>query len=247
MPAKHLDLSTFDGQLLDGLEFCQRVYDLFDQTRRQPDGIAKLRLRPTKDEKRLLEELIPLARFLQARYREGRRIKVRWFSGSQPYDAILWSSGGLVTHGMARRRQFVEVTTSVHPNDYLDRQLFHTKGISWGVKRIWRNKKTKEIVSEPYVYRNDERSVDLANQILERLKDKSAKKYPAGTVLIVNCDSDGLLLEDEWDQAIRRVNDAQQHLAFREVFLVETGRGYSATLYGKRIPIRRRKTRKPAA
>jgi hypothetical protein len=241
--ATPLDLSTFDGRLIDGLEFCGKVYDLFDHTKQQPDGVAKLRLRSTKSEKRLLEELIPLARFVQARYREGRRIKVRWFSGSQPYDAILWSSGGLVTHGMAPRRQLVEITTSVHPDDYLDRQLFHAKGMSWGVKRIWRNKKTREIVSEPYVYRNDERSVDLAKQVLDRLKEKSAKKYPAGTVLIVNCDSDGLLLEDEWDKAVQHVNDAQQHLAFREVFLVEPSWGYSATLYGKRTPTRRSRRR----
>src|ERR1019366_7780432 len=90
-----LGLSTFDDQLLDGLEFCRKVYDLFDQVQNGPDGIAKLRLRPSKNEKRLVEELIPIARYVQARYREGRRIKVRWLSGSQPYDAILWSSGGL--------------------------------------------------------------------------------------------------------------------------------------------------------
>jgi hypothetical protein len=161
---KRPDLSTFDGVLLDGLEFCRNVYDLFDQTQRETGGIAKLRLRASKDEKRLLEELIPPARYVQARYREGRRIKVRWFSGSQPYDALLWSSGGLVKHGMARRRKLVEVTTSVHPNDYLSRQLLHKKGLSWGVKRIWRNTKTGEIVSEPYVYHNDERAVDLSQR-----------------------------------------------------------------------------------
>jgi hypothetical protein len=73
---------------VDGLDFCGKVYDLFDQVRGGPDGIAKLRLRPTKNEKRLIEELIPIARYMQARYREGHRIKVHWFSGSQPYDAI---------------------------------------------------------------------------------------------------------------------------------------------------------------
>src|ERR1700688_1572901 len=109
MPARRqLDLSTFDGQLLDGLEFCHKVCDLFDQLRDEPDGIAKLRLRPTKNEKRLIEELIPIARYVQVRYREGRRIKVRWFSGSQPYDAILWSSGALVEHRVAPRKVFVE-------------------------------------------------------------------------------------------------------------------------------------------
>src|SRR5713226_6039519 len=110
MPTKQqLDLSTFDAKLLDGLDFCRKVYDLFDQVESAPDGIAKLRLRSTKIEKRLTEELIPIARYVQARYREGRRIKVRWLSGSQPYDAVLLSSGGLVEHRMAPRRLFVEV------------------------------------------------------------------------------------------------------------------------------------------
>ena len=95
---RHLDLSTFDGRLLNGLDFCRKVYDLLDQVRGEPDGIAKLRLRPTRKEKRLIEELIPIARYVQARYREGRRIKVRWLSGSQRYDAILLSSGALVEH-----------------------------------------------------------------------------------------------------------------------------------------------------
>lgn len=83
------------------LDFCRKVYDFFDQVQRGPDGIAKLRLRKTKNEKRLIEELIPIARYVQARYREGRRIKVRWFGGSQPYDAIFWWSGGS-SHGAAK-------------------------------------------------------------------------------------------------------------------------------------------------
>jgi hypothetical protein len=39
---QRLDLSTFEDQLLDGLDFCRKVYDLFDQVRNGPDGIAKL-------------------------------------------------------------------------------------------------------------------------------------------------------------------------------------------------------------
>jgi hypothetical protein len=27
---RHLDLSTFDGRLLNGLDFCRKVYDLLD-------------------------------------------------------------------------------------------------------------------------------------------------------------------------------------------------------------------------
>jgi hypothetical protein len=70
MPRRQpLGISTFDGQLLDGLDFCRMVYDLFDQVSAEPDGIAKLRLRPTKAEKRLIEELLPIAGYVQARYR----------------------------------------------------------------------------------------------------------------------------------------------------------------------------------
>lgn len=175
--AKHqLNLSTFDGQLLDGLDFCRKVYDSFDQARSEKDGIAKLRLRPTKNEKRLIEELIPIARYVQARYREGRRIKVRWFSGSQPYDAILSSSGGLVEHGMAPRKLLVQVTTSVHQNEYLARRLLHERGGSFGVKGISRDKKTGDIVSKPHVHTNDELATDLAgpNTRAAREQEKQA-------------------------------------------------------------------------
>lgn len=242
MPTRQqLDLSTFDGQLLDGLDFCRKVYDLFDQVRGGPDGIAKLRLRPTKSEKRLIEELIPIARYVQARYRERRRIKVRWFSGSQPYDAILWSSGALVEHRAAPRKLLVEVTTSVHQNEYLARRLLHERGGSFGVKGISRDKKTGAVVSKPHVHTNDELATDLAGQILERLKSKSNKHYPPGMVLIVNCVPNGLILGSEWSDAIERVTQAKVHLAFREVFLLETAMSHSTTLYGDRKRGSRRK------
>src|SRR5690606_10430595 len=191
-------LSTFDGRLMDGLRFCGRVYDLLDQTRREADGITRLRLRTTTLDKRLIEELIPLARFVQSRYREGRRITVRWFAGSQPFDAVLCVEGDLVTHGMARRTQLVEITTSIYSKDYPTRQELEESGMTWGAKKISRNKRTRRIVSEPYVYSNDECATDLADQILLRLKEKTTKNYPPGTILIVNCESDGLLLQDEW-------------------------------------------------
>lgn len=241
MPIRQpLDISTFDGQLLDGLDFCRKVYGLFDQVSAGPEGIAKLRLRPTKAEKRLIEELLPIAGYVQARYRVGRRIKVRWFSGSQPYDAVLWSSGGLVAHRMAPRKLFVEVTTASHQNEYLARHLLHEKGGSFGVKGISRDKKTGTITSKPTVHTPDELALDLSVQIIERLKSKSAKNYSPGTVLIINCVPNSLILDPEWKDAIERVTQAEAHLAFREVFLIEPVMSHSATLYGDPKHKRRR-------
>lgn len=230
---KPLDLSTFDGRLLDGLNFCRKVYELFNQTRAGTDGISKLRLRRSKQEKRLIEELIPIARYVQARYREGRRIKVRWFSGSQPYDAILLFSGRFVEKGHTPERLVVEVTTAVHQNDYLARERLDKQGYAFGVKGLSRDKKTGEVISEPYVVGNGEREKDLATQIVDRIKDKSKKGYDPETVLIVYCVPNGVTLQDEWDRAVQLVIEADVHHAFREVFLIDTGMfSYSAMLYG---------------
>ncbi len=147
--AAHVDFSAVDGHLLDGLDFCRKVYDLLDLISRESDGKSRLRLRQSKTDKRLIEELLPLARYIQARYQAGRRIKVRWLSGSQQHDAILWSSGSLVKHGGVPRKVFIEVTTSVHQNDHLRRQLLDQSGGSFGVKGIRRE--GKEIVSKPDV------------------------------------------------------------------------------------------------
>lgn len=228
-----LDLSLIDNQLLDGLEFCTRIYDVFDHIRKQPDGIARLRLRPSNLEKRLIEELIPLARYVQARYREGRRLKVRWLSGSQSYDAVLWSSGELVKRGIAARKVLVEVTTSVHQNNYLARELLHEGGPVFGVKEIKRDKMTKKIVSTPYVNTQGQIASDLATQIIQRLKSKSAKNYPPNTVLIIYCITNSLTFENEWDDAMDEVMTSRAHLAFREVFLVETAMAYTKTFYGQ--------------
>ncbi|MCU1258101.1 MAG: hypothetical protein JWO80_986, partial [Bryobacterales bacterium] len=85
---RRLTLSTFDGRLLDGLKFCKQVYDMYDQVRSEAGGTSKLRMRASKREKRLTEELIPIARYIQTKYAVGRRIKIRWQSGSQPFDAV---------------------------------------------------------------------------------------------------------------------------------------------------------------
>ena len=63
---KPLDLSVLDDKLLDGLKFCIKVYDLFDQVLSEPDGLGKIRLLKSKREKKLLEELLPIALYIQA-------------------------------------------------------------------------------------------------------------------------------------------------------------------------------------
>jgi hypothetical protein len=89
-----LTLGTFDNHLMNGLDFCKKVYAFHEQTRESPGGVTKLRIRDMSV-KKLVEELIPIARYVQAHYRAGMLLKVRWVLGNQPYDACLLSSGVL--------------------------------------------------------------------------------------------------------------------------------------------------------
>jgi hypothetical protein len=131
-----LNLGTFDDRLLDGLNFCRKVYAFFDQIKGSPGGIEKLRLLESKEEKRLVEELIPIAQYVQARYNAGRRLKIRWYAGSQPYDAVLLSSGLRVDSGLFAKKSLLEVTTAVHPKEHLVRELVNAGEVSFGVKGV---------------------------------------------------------------------------------------------------------------
>lgn len=158
---------------------------------------------------------------------------MRWHSGSQSYDAVLLSSGALVEHGQKPREAFLEVTRAVHQNEHLVRELINQGGVSFGVKGISRDKKTRKITTEPYVRHGDEPRADLADQIIGRLKSKAAKKYAANAILIVECVPNGVVFEDEWLAAIERLKDAKVQHSFAEVFIFCGYLSHSATLYGK--------------
>lgn len=65
-------LERLDGRLLDGLAFCTTAYDVFEEILGTPAGLEELRLLTSKRAKRLMEELLPLARYVQSRYVTGR-------------------------------------------------------------------------------------------------------------------------------------------------------------------------------
>lgn len=60
-------LADFDNHLMNGFDFCKKAYSIFEEIRRSPNGVERLRLRKGKLEKKLIEELLPIARYVQAR------------------------------------------------------------------------------------------------------------------------------------------------------------------------------------
>lgn len=224
-------LADFDDQLMNGLDFCKKAYGLFAEIRRSSNGVERLRLRKGKLEKKLIEELLPLARYIQARYSHGRQLKVRWKDGTQNYDARLLSSGDIVDVHLVPKAQYVEVTTAVHENDHIARSISNRNGHVFGAKGIQKDPQTGEYISRPYAYTNHEHSEELAHKILERITAKTKIKYPANTTLIIQCFLDTLFFEDEWEYAIRKVKESGIQHRFREIFVFDSNHHYAATLY----------------
>ena len=141
----------------------------------------------------------------------------------------------------------VEVTTSTHKFAHIARKQLHETGGSFGPKGIQIDKATRAPVSKPYVYSGGEHISDLALQIIGRLSAKAKKEYPPNTVLIINCETDGLIYAHEWKAAIQEVEGLGIHKSFREVFLVAARGNHSACLWGSGKQQQRRKARKHPA
>ena len=223
-------LAQFDGVLWDGLEFCSRVYALFESIRSGSDGPSRLRRRPTKVEKRLLEELLPICTYVQASYRPGRYMSVRWIDGSQTYDAELIQRGAYVTQSYFPEAGFLEVTCTMHPNEYLSREILDTKGSAFGLDGI-RRLKNGDIESIPVSYSNQEFIDSYAGIVIGQIAKKASKAYPANTTLIVQCTLNLPYMPEEWGELMSRVRVALPKSSFREVYLYDPVCHYSQSLY----------------
>ena len=212
-------LAEFDGQLLDGLYFCSRVYTLFEAIRNLPEGRSRLRLRPTRVEKKLLEELLPIAKFIQANYRPGRYIGVRWKDGNQNHDAELHQDGAYVTKGYYTATAFLEVVSAVHPKDHLSRELLDTEGGTFGLDGI-RRLKSGKLVSEPVGYSSRNFIPKFSEILLKQLRAKAAKVYPPDTSLIVQATLNLPYMPDEWLDLIAMVQASLPRCNFREIYVL---------------------------
>ncbi|KAF0843585.1 hypothetical protein FNL37_1013 [Methylovorus glucosotrophus] len=223
-------LSAFDGVTIDGLEFCGKVYELFEAIRQGPDGTSRLRLRPSKVEKRLLEELMPIAAYIQYSYRAGRYISVRWLQGSQPFDAEVTQHGSYIDQGYFPRSSYLELTCVVHPKEHMQREHLEKKGGTFGLDGIHRLP-SGELISEPVVYSNGNFIDSFAELVVRELTKKSAKSYPENTSLIVECILNTLYDPSEWRDLMDKVQSRMPKNGFREVFFHDSTHNYACLAY----------------
>lgn len=222
-------LAPLHDSLHDGLRFCAKVYEIFERIRVSPDGPDRLRMRASDTEKRVIEELLPICKYLQTKYRAGRYISIRWLQGSQQFDGILEQRGWYVEQGYFPTACHVEVTSAVHSNDYLSRELLTKSGVAYGVEGLSRTK-SRAIASQPVVHTNSEHVDAFVPIVLTQISKKAAIAYPEGAVLIIRCSLNTLYTPDEWQELCGKVQIALPQHSFREIFLCEPVFDYCASL-----------------
>jgi hypothetical protein len=213
-------LEDLDGKRFDGLDFCAATYALFEAVRSTPEGIERLRLRSGLTEKRLLEELLPICRYVQTYYRPGRYISVRWVNGNQSYDAELHQHGQYISQGYYPPLAYLEATCAMHINEHCIWKLLAERRPAFAPEGI-RKYKRKPVESNPVVFRNLEHVQSFVPFVVSQIRKKAEIAYPEGTSLVVQCNLNRLYTPDEWRDLIVEVESQLSPLPFEEVLLFD--------------------------
>ena len=230
-----LTLSEFDGVLLEGLTFCTKTYDLFEKIRALPDGTSRLRMRPTEVEKKLLEELMPIAKYVQDNHRPGRYFSVEWHGGNQGFDAKVFQRGSYVCENYFPAESYFEITCAVHENDHLMKERLDTEGSAFGIEGLSRVKVNgvKSVASEVVGYTNLDFIDKFLAIVVQAIENKRSKTYPTNTTLIVQCRLNTAYLRHEWDLLMTRLAATINVAPFREIYLYDPTAHYSHALFPK--------------
>lgn len=225
-------LSAFDGKFIDGLEFCMRAYSLLEEIRSTEYGISNLRMRTSDLEKKLLEELLPICKYIQNSYRAGRYISVCWEDGNQQYDARVSEKGFYIDQGFYPEKSFIEVTCAVHPKDYLAREKLENDGFCYGYDGLTRNK-DRSIDSIPKCYQGCSFIEQDAEFVVQAITKKIGKNYPANTVLIVQSNLSTVYSQGEWTRLVEYVQGKINPFPFMEIFITDSNHVYTNKVYGQ--------------
>lgn len=230
-----VQLLPFHDNLLDGLDFCKLAYKYLDEILAKPDDGHQLRERrgPIKE---LIEEILPLCRYVQAHYGPGQYISIQWTGLTKIPDATFTAVGKRVDIGAWPSIGYLEITQAQHPNEYIALEMLNETGGCFGLDGLRkfkdRNGETtywSEVVS----YSNDSHVKTMCEFILNEINAKAIKyskgQYPDDTSLIVNCHLTTIFAPSEWEQLVMEVR-RQARSPFKGIFLVAAGYPYSAAL-----------------
>jgi hypothetical protein len=227
---KPITLDSFHNKWLVGFSFCQKAYKLFNQIKSETNGLEHLRIRESELEKKLLEEILPLAKFVQIKTRPGNELKIKWMNGNQQFDACFVQFGSCVDNGFSIQKGHLEVTGVYHPNHYLANELLNSGETFFGCDGLMRDKKTKTIHSTPIAKDRIKSAEHIATLAIGQIKRKSEISYPDNTILIVECSLANYYYEHEWHHFLGNVRENMPSHSFNEILLYDSLVGQYAYL-----------------
>ncbi|HEY3301566.1 MAG TPA: hypothetical protein VGJ90_12415 [Methylophilaceae bacterium] len=226
-------LPQLDGQTIDGLIFCKMVYTLFEDIIQSNEGVSRIRLRgkrANQTEKKLIEELLPICKFIHLKYRPGRYLSIKWINGNQQYDAELQQQGKLITQGYYPVTSYIESTTVMHKNDFLQRELLDTQGYTFGLEGISRSR-SGQIESKATSYHNLEFIEIFSKLLIKGISKKLKLNYPQNTTLLVECFLNTIYTQDEWNTLILNVEQNIKNDKFQEILIFDSSSEKHACIY----------------
>ena len=214
-----MDLSDFERRMASK-EFVKIAFDAFLKTRELETGISDLRLRTGDFNKKLVEEILPIAVFIGSFERVGLNVECQYFSGDQSYDARLYCDGLLVEKKSVLNEYYIEVSLACHPKDYLKRQATEQGVPVFGGNQI---EKVNGIISSlPSVRTIDSIISEHFDFINQRIAKKASGSYPDNTYLIVPLFPDTLILWNEWTSIIGKFSSCITAMPFSGIFIYDT-------------------------
>jgi len=210
-------LKRLDGVLLDGLDYVRTAYQVLDEIKREPGGLTELRLRkrsrPCRRAKKLLEEVLPIAGYVEATYAPTQPFKVRWRDWNGGYDAEIEGA-------QAGRPKYIEVTTAQHPLAYLQREHWALEAGGFSADGVTRDPNTGKTISVPVAVDAKDAEAALRARIRKAIEDKASipNTYPRETALVVLWDSLDVTLEQDMERVA--VSLASLQHPFLEFYVV---------------------------
>jgi hypothetical protein len=158
---------------------------------------------------------------VQASYRPGRYISVRWVDGNQQCDAEIRQRGAYVGQHLYPAKGYLEVTCTMHPKEHLKRELLEKKGGGFGLEGI-RRLKGGDIESVPVGYSNMDFVDAYSELLLKQVAKKTKAPFPGNTTLIVQCTLNMPYMPEEWALLLSKVQPTLSKTQFREIYLYDT-------------------------
>jgi hypothetical protein len=212
-------LDRFRRSFLTVPVFVRRAYSALEAL----DG-DQYRMRSIAGAKELIEEVIPLAALLKHLEIPDRHVRCRFVGGDQDHDAQIRISGPEVERGFLEHRYFVEVTSALSPDDYLQREALTRYGHVFGgrdIRRVGSKKRgDDQIVSRAVAIDGQAAIENAVTWVKTRLMAKAAKEYPSPCILAVNVEPERRLSLSEWSVLAREVQGSVGRNRFKLTFVV---------------------------